>query len=43
MLPLLSVWGHLYGLYKLIYVWREKGEGGFGVKLLPGICLEATR
>ena len=26
MIPLLSLWGHLYGLYKLMYAWRERGE-----------------
>ena len=43
MLPLLSFWGHLYGLYQLMYVYRERLEGGFGVKLVVGIFLEATR
>ena len=26
MIPLLSLWGHLYGFYKLLYAQRERGE-----------------
>ena len=30
MLPLLSVWGHLYGLYKLICLERKRGGRFWG-------------
>ena len=43
MLPLSSLWGHLYGLYKLMYAQTEREEGGFGVKLVMGIYLKETR
>ena len=38
MIPLMSLWGHLYGLYKLMYAYRERGRlwGEAGAGYLPG-------